>query len=219
MFKLFKKRPQLLSEHLMSSIFDARYVVIDTELTGLDYKLDSIVSIGGIKMVGTRIVIGKTFYRMVNPKTKFDAKSVVIHNIVPSEVQQCPSIDEVLMEFIKFCGDDIIVGHFLNIDISFINKELGRVLGSTLKNPKIDTWILADWIENQNLKDVTYTDIITGQKDLVSLAKKYGIEVPASHNALIDAYLTAQLFQRLLLQLKNMNITTVKKLLKIGGLN
>lgn len=219
MLNLLKKRPQLLSEHLMSSIFDATYVVIDTELTGLDYKQDSIVSIGGIKMVGTRIVLGKTFYRMVNPRTKFDAKSVVIHNIMPSEVQQCPSIDEVLTEFINFCGDDIIVGHFLNIDLKFINKELERVLNFTLKNPKIDTWVLAEWIENQNLIDVTYTDIITGQKDLVSLAKNYGIEVPTAHNALIDAYLTAQLFQRLLIQLKNMNIKTVKKLLKIGGLN
>ena len=29
----------------------AQYVVMDTELTGLDYKLDSIVSVGAVKMI------------------------------------------------------------------------------------------------------------------------------------------------------------------------
>ena len=39
----------------------ARYVVIDTELTGLDEKKDSIVSIGAVRMEGGRIEMGDSF--------------------------------------------------------------------------------------------------------------------------------------------------------------
>jgi len=35
-------------------------VVVDTELTGLDVKRDSVVSVGAVKMSGTRIELGRT---------------------------------------------------------------------------------------------------------------------------------------------------------------
>ena len=43
-------------------------VVVDTELTGLDEKKDSIVSIGAVRMTGGRIELGDMFYRLVSPR-------------------------------------------------------------------------------------------------------------------------------------------------------
>ena len=37
------------------------FVVLDTELTGLDAKRDSVVSVGAVKMAGTRIELGRSF--------------------------------------------------------------------------------------------------------------------------------------------------------------
>ena len=50
-------------------IRDTRFVVADTELTGLDEKKDSIVSIGAVRMVGGSINLGDQFYRLVSPKS------------------------------------------------------------------------------------------------------------------------------------------------------
>lgn len=199
------------------NINDCRYVVIDTELTGLNYKKDAIVSLGGIKMTGKRIELGKTFYATVNPRTDLTKESVVIHSITPSEVKDRPAIDSVIIEFLDFCGDAIIVGHFLSLDMKFINREVEHVLNRTIENPLLDTWFIYDWIEKQYLKTIGYDEILSGEKDLLSLTKKYNIEVSESHNALIDAFVTAQLFQRFLIQLQGMGRITIKELFKIGG--
>ena len=61
-------------------ITEARYVVVDTELTGLDENRDSIVSIGAVRMTGGRIELGDSFYRLASPRTELSAASVVIHN-------------------------------------------------------------------------------------------------------------------------------------------
>lgn len=200
------------------NISDCRYVVIDTELTGFDDKKHEIVSIGGIKMIGKRIELGKTFYAIVNTRDDLSTESVVVHGITPSDAKTGRTIDTVIIEFLDFCGDDIIVGHFLSLDMKFINKELKHVLNRTVKNPVLDTWRIYDWIEEQYLKTVGYDEILSDEKNLYSLAKKYNIYVTESHNALSDAFVTAQLFQRLLSQLQAMGILTIKKLLKIGGL-
>ncbi len=201
---------------LNQSINDCRFVVIDTELTGLNYKKDEIVSIGGIKMTGKRIELGKTFYATVKPTNGITKESVIIHTIMPSEVKDRPSIDSVIIEFLNFCEDAIIVGHFLFLDMRFINKEL-NVIKRKLKNPLLDTKAIYDWIEKQRLKTIGYDEIISGEKDLTSLAKKYNIAMIGAHNALIDAFITAQLFQRLLAQLYSMGITKTKDLIRIGS--
>lgn len=215
MFNFRKKR--LSSDMHSRNINDCRYVVIDTELTGLNYKKDAIVSIGGIKMTGKRIELGKTFYAVVNPRVDLTKESVVIHSITPSEAKDMPAIDSVIVEFLDFCEDAIIVGHFLSLDMKFINKELKNILKPSIINPMLDTWVIYNWMETQYFKTIGYDEILTGEKDLFFLAKKFNINVSKSHNALIDAFVTAQLFQRFLIQLQGMGIMTFQKLFKIGG--
>jgi DNA polymerase-3 subunit epsilon len=126
---------------------DARFVVFDTELTGLDEKSDSIVSIGAVRMTGTSIQVGESFYRVVNPEKELTKTSVVIHGITPSEVVRKPYIDEALYEFLSFAGDGILVGHFVSIDLSFMNREMNRILGYPLRNPAVDTFSLHEWLK------------------------------------------------------------------------
>ena len=52
---------------LKSNINETDFVAFDTELTGLDFKHDSIISIGAVKLQGATILPGKTFYRLVKP--------------------------------------------------------------------------------------------------------------------------------------------------------
>ncbi len=196
-------------------ISSCKYVVMDTELTGLDPKKDSIVSIGCIKMTGSKIELGKTFYKVVKPETALTPKSVVVHGITPSEAEKSPSIEYVLSEFLSFCKDSIIVGHFLLIDLMFLNKEIKRLYNSNIENHLIDTLRIYKWIKEQG--DVG-KHFFRGNEDdnLFSIAKKYQIPVSYAHNALMDAFITAQLFQRFLIFLPELGVRTVKDLLKVG---
>lgn len=190
------------------------YVVCDTELTGLHTKKDSIVSLGALKMVGKRIFFGDFFYRVVKPRTKLTGKSVVIHEITPSEATECPSIEALLPEFLDFCGSNILVGHFVDIDINFINVEMKRLYGFGLHNPSVDTSKLFTWMRQKDEEVCAYHGGLSEDTNLFSIAKKYDIPISKAHNALNDAFITAQLFQRFMSVLPRYGLKTVKDLLK-----
>ena len=194
---------------------EIRAVALDTELTGLDRKLDSIISIGAVKMNGGRVEMGRTFYQLVNPHMKMKAASVIVHEITPSEVLEKPDIGPVLTEFLDFCREDILIGHFISLDLFFINRELKKTLGRALKNPALDTMSLMHWWRSNTPHHGP--DSFTAQKfELAALAKELGIPVQGAHNALMDAFMTAQVFQRLLPRLQISGIKTLGDLLRVG---
>ncbi len=188
--------------------------MFDTELTGLQTKKDSIVSLGALKMSGKRIYFGDFFYRIVDPRTELTGRSVVIHGITPSEAIECPSFEILLPEFLDFCGNSILVGHFVNIDINFINVEMKSLYGFGLQNPTIDTSKLYTWMRQKEEEVCAYHGGLSEDLNLFALAKKYNIPVSKAHNALDDAFITAQLFQRFISVLPRYGVKTLKDLLK-----
>jgi len=197
-------------------ITDARYVVMDTELTGLDVRKDSIVSLGAIAMTGGRILMGETLYEEVCPGAAMRSESVVVHCITPSDVAGKPSIGAVLEDFLGFCAGAIVVGHFLSLDQAILNKELKNITGRIFDLPVVDTLRLHEWIKENSGDFSRHYSGNARDKDLFSLAQKYQIPVSGAHNALMDAFITAQLFQRFLRLLPELGVMTVKELLKIG---
>ena len=194
---------------------EAHYVVLDLELTGLDEKKDSIVSIGAVRMRGGAIDLGHTFYRLVSPGTELKASSVLIHEITPSEVAEEPSIDLVIGEFLDFCGEAVLVGHFVDIDLGFLNRELKRIRGLKLENPAVDTISIYEWLRKRNKSGSCPTTLFTGYR-LYDIVKCYGIPVNGAHNALMDAFTTAQLLQRFFPLLKEAGAIDISDLLTIG---
>ena len=212
-FKLRKRAP--LSIDRNKSVMDVRYTVIDTELTGLNEKKDSIISMGAVHMTGTRIELAGSFHELVKPESKFQPKSVVVHEITPSDVLEKPNIDPVLSDFLRFCDDDIIVGHCVSIDLSFINREMKRIFGSTMQNPVMDTYKVYEWLKK---KVPTRTCFSSSPKDssLYEIAQCFSIAVRGAHNALIDAFITAQLLQRFMPVLIDVGLNHIGDLLEIG---
>jgi DNA polymerase-3 subunit epsilon len=200
---------------LRAPIEEVCYVVVDTELTGLDVKRDSIVSIGAVRMTGGKIHLGKTLELMVSPETALTAASVCVHGITPTEVENKPCFSKVLDELRVFCEGCVVIGHFISLDLSFLNREIKRLHERPIDQPAVDTWRLQTWIQNQTSAAARdFRD--TGENDLFALAKKHNIPVMQAHNALSDAFVTAQLFQRFLSVLPALGVRTVKDLLRIG---
>ncbi len=214
MVSLFKrKQKSAIDEH--TPITDVRYVVVDTELTGLDASRDSIVSIGAVRMTGGKIDIGDTFYRLVSPRTELTAASVVIHEITPSDVVLSPVIGPVLEEFLEFCGADVLVGHFISIDLAFLNREMKRLRNAAIRNRVVDTFSIYEWLRKRGKSRDCFATPLTGCR-LYDIARCFGVPVNGAHNAIMDAYATAQLFQRFLPLLAEAGAGNIGDLLKIG---
>jgi DNA polymerase-3 subunit epsilon len=201
---------------MKTSVMEADYVAFDTELTGLDFKRDSIISIGAIKMKGASIYPSKTFHSLVKPECALKSESIVVHEITHSDLDDASGLTEALDEFLDFVGDAILVGHYVYIDMNFVNKSLKKLYGVKLQNPAIDTNSVHDWLYLNDADFARHHKGMTTKKDLFSMAKRYGLGMVKAHNAFYDAYLTAQLFQRFLHFLPSCGITTIKDLAAVG---
>jgi DNA polymerase III subunit epsilon len=193
-----------------------RVVVVDTELTGLDEKRDCIVSIGAVRMTGGIIDIGDAFYQLVNPETTLSAGSVVIHEITPSEVAAKPPIEAVLAEFLDYAGNDILMGHFISLDLAFLNREMRRIFNHEVRSPALDTYSIYEWLSRRLKSRGCFTTPPSAYR-LYDIVKYFGIPVNGVHNAISDAYTTAQLFQRFLPLLAEAGAATREDLLRIGA--
>jgi len=198
------------------SIEKIPFVVVDTELTGLDMKRDSVISVGAVKMAGTRIELGRSFYRLVSPRADFKRESIVVHGITPDDVVAKPFLDVVADELLAFCGDRILVGHFLSIDLGFLAREAPAVRAADLRRRAVDTVRIHTWVEHQRHRHAGEYATPEGAVNLVSLALSHGIRVGGAHNALADAFITAQLLQRQLRALPGLGVRTLGDLLRVG---
>lgn len=192
-----------------------RYVVLDTELTSLEHRTNRLLSVGAIRMQGASIRLGEQFYRMVNPEVEIPAESVIIHQIRSEDVKDARNISNTFDELSQFIGGTVLVGHFAHIDLKILRKEMTRT-GHTFENPAIDTARVHHWL----LRQGRYSEDLALQLeklDLETVAKAYGLNPDSAHHALADAFLTAQLWQKMLVTLHDKGISNLKKLLKIGA--
>jgi DNA polymerase-3 subunit epsilon len=212
---IFERKENKKKIDRRTPIAEVPYVVVDTELTGLDERKDSIVSIGAIQMTGSRIELGNTFYRLVSPRTELSAASVVIHEITPSDVKSGPDIASVLAELLEFCGDAVLVGHFIAIDLAFLNRELKRMQGTRIENPVLDTFSIYEWLRKRDQARNCPATRISGFR-LYDIVKCFDIPVNGAHNAVMDAYITAQLLQRFISLLSEGGVENIGDLLDLG---
>ena len=201
---------------LRRDIRTARFTVLDTELTGLNERKDSIISIGAVRMCGGSVSLGDSYYRLINPETRLTAESVVIHEITPSEVSEKPDIRTVLSEFLNYCGNDVLVGFCVSIDMEFLQRATKKFLGRTIRNRFVDVKTLYEWMRHKCAAIKKEPVTLPGRYGLYDIAKYFDIPVNGSHNALIDAYVTAQIFQRFFPVFVQAGIMSVSDLLELS---
>ena len=198
-----------------ASIQSLRYAVLDTELTSLDHRTNRLLSIGAIVMQGTSIQLGEQFYRVVNPQVSIPAETIVIHKLRPEDIQHGETPASALNHFAQFIANAVLVGHFLDIDLKALRKEMLRH-GHPLNNPAIDTAKAHDWLLRRSQLTEDVLDQL-GKSDLGSVARRYGVSVENPHHALADAFITARIWQKMLYFLQANGVESLRKLLRIGS--
>ena len=164
--------------------FFDNFTVIDIETTGLNPIKDNIIELSAIR-VRENIAVS-TFSKLVNPQRElhpFISKLTGINNTMLS---QAKLVNEVLPEFLEFVGDDVILGHNIRFDISFINQKSLTILNRPFINKNTDTLKLSRKlkIQSQNHK-------------LKTLADFYRITQGRMHRGLEDCRITLEVYKHL----------------------
>lgn len=192
------------------------FVVVDTELTGLDRKRDEIISIGAVGIKNLQIDLSTVFHQRVKPKKLEATEATLIHRITPDQLRDAPELEEVLPGLIKFIGGSLLVGHYVELDMEFLNKACRKHLGGTLNNPGIDTMRLASGYKR--LLRGYYNDMgaVSNSYRLEDLGREFSLPLFEPHDALEDALQTAYLFLFLVKKFRKGGLETLKELYGAG---
>lgn len=199
-FDLFQFSEQGID--LDRKLTDLAYSVFDTETTGLEPSAgDEIIQIGAVRIVNGRLLRQEFFDQLIDPGIPLKPEGIPIHGITEEMVKGQPAIGTVLPAFADFCSETVLVAHNAAFDMRFLQlKE--QPTGIRFAQPVLDTLLLSQVIH-------------PGQEShrLESIAERLGINVIGRHTALGDAFVTGEVFLKMVPLLSDMGIVTLRQAL------
>jgi DNA polymerase-3 subunit epsilon len=181
---------------------DLAYSVFDTETTGLEPSNgDEIIQMGAVRVVNNRLLRQEIFDQLVDPGIPLKPAGIPIHGITEAMVNGQPRLDVVLPAFHEFCAETVLVAHNAAFDLRFFQLKEDS-LGVRFTQPVLDTLLLSAVIHpNQE------------SHRLESIAERLGINVIGRHTALGDAFVTGEVFLKMVPLLADMGIVTLRQAL------
>lgn len=159
-----------------------RYVSLDIETTGLDPKMDRVIQIGAIRICEGEI--SDTFVTYVNPGRCISERITQLTGIDDAKVKAAPRMEDALERFLAFAGEDVLLGHHVIFDYSFLKRAAVNQRLS-FERMGLDTLKMA----RRFLPELE-------SRSLPFLCRHFGIEHQA-HDALGDCLATWKLYEKL----------------------
>ncbi|MDX1402838.1 MAG: 3'-5' exonuclease, partial [Kiloniellales bacterium] len=172
-------------------------VVFDCETTGLDVTRDRMISIGAVRLQGSRIFHGETLDRLVDPGVPIPARSRAVHGITDNMVAGQPKFEMIESQFRHFTEGCVLIGHNVPFDIAILRREY------ELAGLKAPAFASLDLLQLVSVLDPQLTDA-----SLDKLAAYWGVEIRGRHTALGDSLVTAELYRLLLPRLASEGVET-----------
>ncbi|MHB2154238.1 UvrD-helicase domain-containing protein [Calditrichota bacterium GD2] len=175
-------------------IFD-HYVVFDLETTGNNPHRAGIVEIAAVKVREGEIV--ETFETLVNPQMEIDPEAQQVHHISDKDVQNAPTIDKVLPDFLQFIGEDLLIAHNgYAFDFIILDRYIRELNLKKPRNVRYDSLIMA-------------RNLFPNEKNSIdALAYRYKLDTGTRHRALDDVKVLNLIFRILLKEARKREIFT-----------
>ncbi|MDC0466986.1 DNA polymerase III subunit epsilon [Gammaproteobacteria bacterium] len=168
-----------------------KYIILDTETTGLEVlQGHRVIEIGAVLM-NDRKKSDEHFHTYLNPSRLIDEEASKVHGIMNEDLLDKPSFDEIAEEFLEFVDASTLVIHNADFDIGFLNNELKL---ASSKYP-----MLQDICEIEDSLAIA-KDKFPGQRNsLDALANRFEISNydRTFHGALLDANILADVYMML----------------------
>ena len=168
-----------------------KYIVLDTETTGLSVEEGhKIIEIGAV-LLEDRNKSTNYFHTYINPQRLIEEEAIKVHGITNEELEDKPQFDEVVDEFLEFVQDSTLVIHNASFDLGFLNNEIKL---ASSKNPFLED--ICDVIDTLAVARNKFP----GQRNsLDALANRFDINDydRTFHGALLDANILADVFLNL----------------------
>lgn len=163
-----------------------RYVILDTETTGLDPSQGhKLVEIGCVEMINRQLT-GQHFHHYVNPQRESDEGALRVHGLTNKFLSEKPLFKTIAKELIEFIKDATVLIHNASFDTKFINAELAE-----LGMPPIN-----QICEIQDTLQMAKAMFPGKRNNLDALCERLGVSNKhrVLHGALLDAEILAEVY-------------------------
>ncbi|MEW8957404.1 3'-5' exonuclease, partial [Clostridium sp.] len=189
---------------LCDAILSGDVVIFDVESTGVDITKDEIIQIAAIKLNRDGTIV--PFEEFIIP-SKSVGLSKEVHGFSDEYLNKNGRrAREVLLEFLDFIKDKVIVGHNVQYDLGILNSELRRL--------NLDPFKIKGYYDTLDMGRKLYPTLESHK--LETLSKLLKTSVKPSHNAMDDILATKDI---LLSMAKKLNSTSMERMAVMGLYN
>lgn len=156
------------------------FVAVDIEATGLSPEKEKIIEIGAVKYRNG--IQTEVFSSLINPEWIVSERITELTHITNDMLKDAPHEEYVIKQYLDFVGDEVILGHNIGFDYSFLKAAAERY-GYLYEVKAVDTLRIAKTCHME-----------LESRTLGNMCSHYGIINENAHRALDDALATAKLY-------------------------
>jgi DNA polymerase-3 subunit epsilon len=162
----------------------ARYVVVDTETTGLDMRRDRVIAIGAAAISAGALPLSDCFETVLRQEKSSANANILIHGIGGQMQLSGVEPRTGMLDFLEYVGKAPLVAFRAEFDRTMLTRALKSILGVPMRQP---------WMDLALLLPALFHGIECNSLD--DWLAHFDIAPAARHQALADAFATAQLLQ------------------------
>jgi DNA polymerase III subunit epsilon len=184
----------------------ARWTVIDCETSGLDPKRDRLLSVAAVEVAGGRIPPGRSYAAVLRQEAPSGADNILVHGLGGDAQLGGSPAPQALGALAAFMEGGLPVAFHAPFDREILRRAFARAKMRAARKA---------WLDLAALAPLLFPRRAAG--DLDGWLAEFSIECPARHDALGDAYATAQLLLVILGEARRQGIATAEALLRTAS--
>ena len=184
---------------------ELRLLAVDIETTGLDARVDQILSLGFVPVDGYGVQLAGARHIHVRPREGHAGvgASAAIHGLTDDQVAGGIAPAEALDLLFEALTGRVLLAHYAAIEVGFLGALCRAAYGCDLPVRTVDT------LELGRRQLPAHREPAPGALRLWSLRTRFGLPVYAAHNALLDALACAELYLAQVAELESASATAV----------
>lgn len=175
-----------------------RWVVLDCESSGLDPERDRLLSLGAVSVREGRIDHADSFGAVLRQSQASETPNILVHGIGAEAQLGGRDPAGALAEFTRYAGNSPAVAFHAAFDRALLQRA-------------IPGW-RPRWLDLAQLAPALFPVHAKSRRSLDDWLEAFAIDVPARHDALADAYATAQLLLVLLAEAERQGLGAAREL-------
>lgn len=163
---------------------DLRWVVVDTESSGLDPSRDRLLSVGACAIRNKSLRLNETFEARLRQSRPSAEENILVHGITGGDQLNGEDPAAALVAFLEFLRADVPVAFHAAFDAALIDRALRSTLGMRLRR---------DWFDAAEIVSALFPGGVGAEPSLDHWLARFAIGGYTRHDALSDAVATAEL--------------------------